>query len=120
MRTRFSRIQLRDVMFIAVPAVLALLAAVWLALRFADPPPPDSFVVAAASAGSPYHRFAESYRPYFERNGVKIVVQETGGSFANLKALADPASGANAGFVQGGLVSAKDAPGLVSIGRVAY
>jgi uncharacterized protein len=120
MRTRFSRIQLRDVMFIAVPAVLAVVAAVWLALRFADPPPPANFVVSAATAGSPYHRFAESYRPYFERNGVKLVVQESGGSFANLKALADPASGVNAGFVQGGLVSAKDAPGLVSIGRVAY
>src|SRR5262249_9469451 len=39
---------------------------------------------------------------------------------ANLKALSDPASGAHAGFVQGGLKSAKDAPGLLSIGRVAY
>jgi uncharacterized protein len=120
MRNRFSRVQLRDLMFIAVPAVLAIGAAVWLALRFADPSPPGTFVVSAASAGSPYHRFAESYRPYFERNGVKLIVQESGGSFANLRALVDPASGVSAGFVQGGLVSAKDAPGLVSIGRVAY
>jgi uncharacterized protein len=120
MRTKFSRVQLRDLAFIAVPVALALGIAVWLALRFADPPPPATFVISAATAGSPYHRFAESYRPYFERNGVKLVVQESGGSFANLKALADPASGVSAGFVQGGLVAAKDAPGLVSIGRVAY
>jgi len=120
MRNRFSRVQLRDLMFIAVPALLAIVAAVWLALRFADPSPPGAFVISAASAGSPYHRFAESYRPYFERNGVKLIVKESGGSFDNLKALASPASGVNAGFVQGGLVSAKDAPGLVSIGRVAY
>jgi TRAP-type uncharacterized transport system substrate-binding protein len=120
MRTRFSRFQLRDLMFIAVPAVIAVGAAVWLALRFADPPPPGTFVLSAATTGSPYYRFAESYRPYFERNGVKLVVKQTGGSFDNLKALADPASGVNAGFVQGGLVSSKDAPGLLSIGRVAY
>ena len=44
----------------------------------------------------------------------------SGGSFANLKALADPASGVHAGFVQGGLASSKDAPGLLSVGRIAY
>jgi TRAP-type uncharacterized transport system substrate-binding protein len=120
MRTRFSRVQLRDLMFIAVPAALAIAGAIWLALRFADPPPPGTFVVSAATAGSPYHRFAERYRPVFERNGVKLDVRESAGSFANLKALSDPASGVHAGFVQGGLVSTKDAPGLLSIGRVAY
>ena len=56
----------------------------------------------------------------FKRNGVTLEVRESAGSFANLKALADPESGVNAGFVQGGLTSAKDAPGLLSIGRVAY
>ena len=42
------------------------------------------------------------------------------GSVANLKALADPASGVNVAFVQGGISSAKEVPGLVSLGRVAY
>ncbi len=120
MRSRLSRFMWRDLAFIAVPAILAVVGAVWLALRFADPPPPSSFVVSAATAGSPYHRFAERYRPPFERNGVKLDVRESDGSFANLKALLDPKSGVHAAFVQGGLRSSKDAPGLVSIGRVAY
>jgi TRAP-type uncharacterized transport system substrate-binding protein len=120
MRSRFSRVQLRDLAFIAVPALVAIGGSVWLALRFADPPPPATFVVSAATTGSPYHRFAERYRPIFERNGVKLQVLESVGSFANLKALSDPESGAHAAFVQGGLASAKDAPGLLSIGRVAY
>jgi ABC-type nitrate/sulfonate/bicarbonate transport system substrate-binding protein len=51
---------------------------------------------------------------------VQLEVRESDGSFANLKALADPRSGVNAGFVQGGLASAKDAPRLLSIGRIAY
>jgi TRAP-type uncharacterized transport system substrate-binding protein len=120
MRARFSRVQLRDLVFIAVPALIAVAAAVWLALRFADPPPPAAFVVSAATKGSPYYRIAERYRPVFERNGVKLEVRESGGSFANLKALLDPASGVHAAFMQGGLAAAKDAPGVLSIGRVAY
>jgi TRAP-type uncharacterized transport system substrate-binding protein len=120
MRSRFSRVQLRDLTLIAVPALLAMGGAVWLALRFADPPPPDTFVISAATTGSPYHRYAESYRPFFERNGVKLEVRQSAGSFANLKALADPAAGVHAAFVQGGLASSKDTPGALSIGRVAY
>jgi uncharacterized protein len=118
MRSRLS--QWRDLAFIIVPAVLAVVGAVWLALRFADPPPPGRFVISAATAGSPYFRLAERYAPVFKRNGVTLEIKESAGSFANLQALTDPKSGVNAGFVQGGLASTKDAPGLVSIGRVAY
>jgi len=120
MRSRLSRFMWRDLAYIVVPAAVAVVGAVWLASRFADPPPPSRFVVSAATTGSPYHRFAERYRSQFERNGVKLEVRESDGSFDNLKALLDATSGVHAGFVQGGLASSKDAPGLISIGRVAY
>ena len=89
-------------------------------MRFVDPAPPHTFVVSAATAGSPYYRYAERYKATFKRNGVDLEVRESGGSLANLKALPDPASGVHAGFVQGGLASSKDAPGLLSVGRIAY
>jgi ABC-type nitrate/sulfonate/bicarbonate transport system substrate-binding protein len=38
----------------------------------------------------------------------------------NLKALSDPASGVDAGFVQGGLATSASAPALLSVGRIAY
>jgi TRAP-type uncharacterized transport system substrate-binding protein len=120
MPSRRSRVQLRDLVLIAVPAVLVVGLAIWLALRFADPPPPGRFVISAATAGSPYYTIAERYAPVFKRNGVTLEIRESDGTFANLQALADPKSGVNAGFVQGGLVSSKDAPALLSIGRVAY
>ena len=96
MPARLSRFMWRDVMLIVVPALLAIAGAVWLALRFADPPPPAKFVLSAATAGSPYHRFAERYAPVFARNGVTLEVRESTGSLANLKALADRKSGVNA------------------------
>src|SRR5688572_26759304 len=118
MRSRFSQVQWRDLAFIIGSALLAVVGSVWLALRFADPPPPAKFVVSAATAGSPYHGYALRYAPVFARNGVTLEVRESAGSFANLTALGDPKSGVHAGFVQGGLASSKDAPGVVSIGRV--
>jgi TRAP-type uncharacterized transport system substrate-binding protein len=120
MRSRHVLFQLRDFLFVVLPIILILAGAVWFALRFVDPAPPATFVVSAASVGSPYYRYAERYQATFRRNGVKLEIRESAGSFANLKALLDAASGVHAGFVQGGLVSAKDAPGLLSVGRIAH
>ena len=56
------------------------------------------------ATGNPhYQQLAESYRPELERNGVRLEFRDTEG-FATLKALVDPNSDINAGFVKGGLV----------------
>jgi uncharacterized protein len=120
MRTRFALLPVRELLLLVVPLLAVIVGAVWLALHFADPAPPRVFTISAAGAGSPYHRYAERYKATFQRNGVRLEVRESDGSLANLKALADAASGVDAGFVQGGLASAKDHPGLVSVGRIAY
>jgi uncharacterized protein len=120
MRSKFARFQARELLLVVLPVLAIVFGAIWLALRFVDPAPPRTFVVSAASAGSPYYRYAERYKATFKRNGVELEVRESGGSLANLKALTDPASGVHAGFVQGGLASSKDTPGLLSVGRIAY
>ncbi|HWE22278.1 MAG TPA: TAXI family TRAP transporter solute-binding subunit [Hyphomicrobiaceae bacterium] len=120
MRSRFTRWQLREVLIVVLPALLLGAVAIWFASKLVDPAPPSTFVVAAATKGSPYYRFAERYQATFRRNGVNLEIRETAGSFANLKALSDHTSEVHAGFVQGGLASSKDAPGLVSLGRIAY
>ena len=120
MRSKFARFQVRELLLVVLPLLAIVFGAIWLALHFVDPAPPHTFVVSTASAGSPYYRYAERYKAAFKRNGVALEVRESGGSTDNLKALASPASGVNAGFVQGGLASSRDAPGLLSVGRVAY
>lgn len=120
MRSRFSFFHLRDVLFVFLPVLLVVVGAIWLALRFVNPAPPGTLVLSAASAGSPYYRYAERYRAIFERNGVKLEIRESTGSLANLASLSDPVSGIQAGFVQGGLASTRTAPGLLSLGRIAY
>jgi TRAP-type uncharacterized transport system substrate-binding protein len=120
MRSKFVLFQLRDLLLIVLPLLLIVVGAIWLALRFVHPAPPGTLILSAASSGSPYYRYAERYRAIFERNGVKLEIRESGGSLANLKALSDPTSGVHAGFIQGGLASSKDAPELLSVGRIAY
>ena len=120
MRARFVLFQVRDLLLILVPVLLAIAGVIWVAQHFVDPAPPGTFVISAASSGSPYHHFAERYQATFKRNGVNLEVRQSGGSFDNLKALSDPASGVHAGFVQGGLTTGKDMPGLQSAGRIAY
>jgi len=121
MRSRFAAIQMRDLILIAVPTLLLIVAAAgWLVLRLADPAPPSVFVLSAAGKGSPYYRYGERYKGVFARNGVTLEVRESSGTTANLKALSDPASGVHAAFVQGGISSSRETPGLLSVGRVAY
>ena len=120
MRSRFSLFQTRELLLVALPLLAIVFGAISVALHFVDPPPPRTLVVSAATSGSPYYRYAERYKATFARYGVALNVRESAGSLANLKALADPASGVHVGFVQGGIASSRDAPQLLSVGRIAY
>ena len=101
-------------------ALGVIAVAFWVAIQFVEPPPPSSMTIATATKGSPYYMLAERYQAYLAKNGVKLELRETGGSFDNLKLLSDAAFGVKLGFVQGGIANEKTAPGLVSLGRVMY
>jgi uncharacterized protein len=97
--------------------IAAAFAVAWL---FVPPAPPKKVVIAASGKDSPYYRLAEQYQRYFKLNGVTLEIHETFSSTQNLKLLSDPKSGIDIGFLQGGLANSKDAPDLMSMGRVAY
>lgn len=99
-------------------AVLLCAGAFWFALRYVKPAPPKSFVISAASKGSPYYELALRFKDEIAKKGVRLEVRESQGSFDNLKALEDPNSDVQAGIVQGGLANSLDAPHLHSMGRL--
>ena len=103
---------------IFVPAVLICVAAVWFTLRYVKPAPPSSFVISAASAGSPYHDLAIRFKEQAEKKGIKLEIRESQGSFDNLKLLKDDNADVQAGVVQGGLSNHIDSPQLFSMGRL--
>ena len=117
---RHLRPRARDILFFALPGLLLAVAAVTFALYLVNPGPPGTFVIAAASKGSPYHRYAERYREVFRHNGVTLEIRESQGSLDNLALLSDRKSRVDAGIVQGGTAPPKGAPELLSLGRIAY
>ncbi len=99
-------------------AILICAGAFWFALRYVKPAPPSSFVISAATEGSPYYQLALRFKEEIARKGVTLEVRESQGSFDNLKRLKDPNSDVQAGIVQGGLANSIDAPQLHSMGRL--
>jgi uncharacterized protein len=108
----------REFLTIFLPAVLIGAAAFWFAGRYITPAPPKSFVLSAATKGSPYYVLAMQYKEELAKLGARLNVLESQGSFDNLKGLKDPASDVQTGIVQGGLSNSIDAPNLRSMGRL--
>lgn len=60
--------------------------------------------IVMATGNPTYHALAETYRRELEHNGVSLEMRRDLEGFDTLKALVDPNSGVNAGFVKGGVV----------------
>jgi TRAP transporter TAXI family solute receptor len=115
---RFLRF--REVMVVALPAGVLVIAAFWFTLQFVQPAPPTKIVIGTSRSTNPYYKLAERYKKFLARHKITLEVRETAASSENLKLLKDPASGVEAGFVQGGVTPADMRPGLKSLGRVIY
>ena len=72
------------------------------AFQWVKPPPPRHVVVATGRADGAYYHFAQQYRAWFARSGIDLEVRETSGSVENIGLLANPRSGVDLAFVQGG------------------
>lgn len=106
---------------IYVAGVLVLLvASVATAFAVLDPTPPRSVVISTGPPGSTYGALAERYRERLARDGVELILRESGGAADNLQRLNDPDSGVDIGFVSMGLATPEDSPGLRSLGAMFY
>jgi len=76
--------------------------------------------MATGSPDSAYYQLGERYRSLLARHGVELRLLQTAGSIENLARLRDLESGVSVAFVQGGLTSAEQSPGLLSLGTMFY
>jgi len=120
LRARIGRISWRDLGLTLGPFLAISLVAIWIALRFVQPAPPDTIVMTSGPEGSTFHRHAERYRKILARNGVNLEILSSLGSVQNLERLSDPAFRVDVGLVQGGLAKGADISNLVSLGSVFY
>ncbi len=117
---RIKRISWADLAASLGPVLLVSLVAIWIAVHFVRPAPPDTIIITSGPEGSIGRATAEKYRKILVRNGVKLEILPSEGSLENLQRLADPKFNADVGFVQGGLSELVDTSGLVSLGSVFY
>ena len=109
-----------DLLQAAWPLVLLGVAAVYLALRFANPAPPHSLTIGTGPKGSQFETMAGRYRSVLARNGIKLQVVATDGSLDNLKRLSDPKSHIDIALVQSGTPTDDTDDNLVSLGSLFY
>ena len=107
-------------LFWGLLAVILAASGVWMALEHLVPPPPKTITIAAGAQGGAFEVFAHRYREILARSHVRVVVRTTDGTGENLRLLADPKSGVDVGFVQGGVTNNSQSPGLESLGRINY
>lgn len=115
---RFVRISWKDFWAVGVPGALVILAAVYAAIDFVRPAPPNSIRFLAAPEDSEYRQMALRYKRHIESHGVKVDLVPSLGSHENLHRLADAQQDADVGLVQAGLLEGVDATLLVSLGTM--
>jgi TRAP-type uncharacterized transport system substrate-binding protein len=96
-------------------SVVTCLAVFW----FIHSAPPRTLTITSGPPGSSFEQTAEKYRLKLARNGVTLKILPSQGSLENLQRLADPKSGVDIGFVQGG-IAGTNTHNLVSLSNLAY
>lgn len=119
-RKNIAQVSFRDLASVAVPLVLIVGVAFWVAYQFVQPAPPASVAMTTGAEGGAYQAYAERYREILARDKITLGLRPSSGSLENLRRLADEASGVSVGFVQSGIGTPSETPGLVSLGGLYY
>ena len=118
---QIERISWRDLAASLGPVLLISAVAIWAAIHFVRPAPPDTITITSGPDGSIFRATADKYARILARNGIKLKILPSEGSLENLKRLAGPSAQTDVGFVQGGLSNMVDNTGdLVSLGSIFY
>ncbi len=91
-----------------------------LAYKYVNPAPPKKIVIMTGDGEGDYLHYAKAYKKIIQDENIDLVIKESSGTMANLKALQDPSSDADVGFVIDGLASSEQDPDLVSLGSLYY
>ena len=110
----------RDIVFVALPSLLLVIGAFWLAAQFIKPAPPNQLIISTGGEGGAYQRFAARYKDVLARYGVALVEKPSAGSTENLERLRNPEFEVDAAFIQGGTARPGEEEALVSLGDIYY
>lgn len=120
MPERLKLLSWRDALSIALPSLLLIAGAFWLAAQFIKPAPPDRLVISTGGESGAYQRFSARYRDSLTRYGITLIEKPSAGSAENLARLRDPAFEVDVAFVQGGSAQPKEGDDLYALGDIYH
>ena len=120
MPEKLRLISWRDIVFVALPSLLLVAGAFWLAAQFIKPAPPDRLIISTGGEGGAYQRFSARYKDVLARYGIELVEKPSAGSTENLERLRNPEFEVDAAFIQGGTARPVDDDDLVTLGDIYY
>jgi TRAP transporter TAXI family solute receptor len=115
---KFSLVSLRDLLVASAPTIVLVAIACVVAYWVVDPAPPRHVILATGQENSAYEEFGRKYASLLARDGIKVDLQRSPGSEANLQRLID--GQADIAFVQSGSTSETQAErrNLMSLGSL--
>jgi TRAP-type uncharacterized transport system substrate-binding protein len=105
---------------ILVLVLLIVIICGFIFFHFVLPAPPETLVMTTGTEGGTYTVFGRRYQEAMAREKVQLQLLPSSGSVENFNRLKDKSFRVDVGFVQGGTISAKEAPHLVSLGGICY
>lgn len=115
-RNRSWRTQLPYLLF----ALIAVIAAFYLAYQFVEPAPPKHLSIATGREDGAYFKVAQRYADKLSEHGITLDIQSSAGSIDNLSQLRDPESTIDLAFIQGGTANHKDDDTLLGLASVYF
>jgi TRAP transporter TAXI family solute receptor len=110
----------KDVIRYFAPALAITFFGFLIAYQFVSPAPPRHITIATGQPTGNYYAIGQQYKAILARDKVTLHVRETSGSVENLHLIADPESGVDIIFMQGGTSGQKANDELVSLASVYY
>ena len=105
---------------IFVLTLLIVIICGFILFHFVLPAPPTTLILTTGMEGGTYSVFGGRYQEAMAREKVRVILLPSSGSVENLNRLKDGSFQVDAGFIQGGTITAKEAPQLVSLGGICY
>jgi TRAP-type uncharacterized transport system substrate-binding protein len=102
------------------PVLIVSAIAIFAALHYVRPAPPNQLTIASGRPGTKFYIVAQQYQKILAHNGITLKIIATEGSSDNLNRLLAPHAGVDIALVQSGTAGTNDAGDLVSLGSVFY
>lgn len=106
----------RDVIAIALPAVLVIALGFYVTAQFIKPAPPRQMTLSSGASGGAYESFALRYKEVLAKYDIELVIQPSAGAIENLGRLRRGET--DAAFIQGGSTDANPEEGIRSLGNL--